>query len=71
MRHTRLGLRHIFAANDVLMGWIAVVTLFFLLRRTPVYRDADLAHQWFLAVAFTGLVQFYLPRVTWYQRPEQ
>lgn len=32
---------HIFAANDVLMGWIAVLTLFFLLRRTPVYPDAD------------------------------
>ena len=70
MRHTSLGLRHILAAIDILTGWISVFTLFFLLRRSPVYRKARADRQWFLAAAFIVLVQFYLPWVTWYQRPE-
>jgi hypothetical protein len=70
MRHSPLGLRHILTAIDLITGLIAVFTLFFLLRRLVAYRNSSLSGQWFGAAAFALLVQFYLPWVTWYQRPE-
>jgi len=70
MRHSHLGLRHILSTVDLITGLIAVFTLFFLLRRTATYRNSSLTSQWFGAAVFALLVQFYLPWVTWYQRPE-
>ncbi len=69
-QHTHLGLRHTLAALDVIAGFIAVFMLFFVLRRSKVYREAGLAQQWFGAAGFLVLVQFYLAWLLWYQRPE-
>jgi hypothetical protein len=69
-RHTHLALRHTLAALDMIAGLIAVFALFFLLRRSAVYRTAGLGRQWFGAAAFVVLVQFYLAWLLWYQRPE-
>jgi len=68
--HTHLGLRHVFTGVDVAAGLVAVFSLFFLLRRSAVYQSASSQAKWFGAAAFLFLVQFYLPWVTWYQRPE-
>src|ERR1700761_1138375 len=69
-QHTHLGLRHMLAVLDVIAGFIAVFTLFFVLRRSKVYREAGSAQQWFGAAGFLVLVQFYLAWLLWYQRPE-
>jgi hypothetical protein len=69
-RHTHLGLRHALALVDVVAGLIAVFTLFLVLRRSPVYRRASQAAEWFGAASFVVLVQFYLAWLLWYQKPE-
>jgi hypothetical protein len=69
-RHTHLGLRHTLAALDVIAGLIAVFALFLILRRSPVYRRAGEAGEWFGAAGFVVLVQFYLAWLLWYQKPE-
>jgi hypothetical protein len=69
-RHTHLELRHTLAVLDVIAGLIAVFTLFLVLRRSPVYRRASLAAEWFGAASFVVLVQFYLAWLLWYQKPE-
>jgi hypothetical protein len=69
-RHTHLALRHTLAVLDVLAGLIAVFTLFLILRRSPVYRRANAAAEWFGAASFVVLVQFYLAWLLWYQKPE-
>ncbi|HMH13321.1 MAG TPA: hypothetical protein VK578_09455 [Edaphobacter sp.] len=69
-RHAHLGLRHMFTLIDMIAGFVAVFTLFWLLRRSAAYRNASQLGRWFAAVAFLVLVQFYLAWVTWYQRPE-
>jgi hypothetical protein len=69
-RHTHLGLRHALASVDVIAGLIAVFTLFLVLRRSPVYRRASQAAEWFGAASFVVLVQFYLAWLLWYQKPE-
>ena len=69
-RHTHLGLRHTLALLDVIAGLIAVFTLFLVLRRSPVYRRASQAAEWFGAASFVVLVQFYLAWLLWYQKPE-
>jgi hypothetical protein len=69
-RHTHLELRHTLAVLDVIAGLIAVFTLFLVLRRSPVYRTASLAAEWFGAASFAVLVQFYLAWLLWYQKPE-
>jgi hypothetical protein len=68
--HTHLALRHTLAVVDMIAGLIAVFTLFFILRRSAVYRTAGVGRQWFEAAAFVVLVQFYLSWLLWYQRPE-
>jgi hypothetical protein len=67
---THLGLRHTLAVLDVIAGLIAVFTLFLVLRRSPVYRRAGQAAEWFGAACFVVLVQFYLAWLLWYQKPE-
>jgi hypothetical protein len=69
-RHMHLGLRHTLALVDVIAGLIAVFTLFLVLRRSPVYRRASQAAEWFGAASFVVLVQFYLAWLLWYQKPE-
>ncbi len=69
-RHTHLGLRHTLAVLDVVSGFIAVFTLFLILRRSAVYREAGQAGEWFGAVSFVALVQYYLAWLLWYQKPE-
>jgi hypothetical protein len=69
-RHTHLGLRHVFTAIDACAGFISVFTLFLLFRRSLVYRDAGTLPRWFGSACFLVLVQFYMPWLTWYQRPE-
>jgi hypothetical protein len=69
-RHTHLGLRHTLALLDVIAGLIAVFTLFLVLRRSPVYRRASQAAEWFGAASFVVLVQFYPAWLLWYQKPE-
>jgi hypothetical protein len=69
-RHTHLGLRHTLTMLDVIAGLIAVFTLFLILRRSAVYRNASPGRQWFGAAGFVILVQFYLAWLLWYQRPE-
>jgi hypothetical protein len=69
-RHTHLALRHMLAVLDVAAGMIAVFTLFLILRRSPVYRRASAAAEWFGAAGFVVLVQFYLAWLLWYQKPE-
>ena len=69
-RQTHLALRHTLTVLDVIAGLIAVFTLFLILRRSAVYREADLGRQWFGAAVFVILVQFYLSWLLWYQRPE-
>jgi len=69
-RYTHLGLRHTLAALDVIAGFVSVFTLFFVLRRSKMYRETGLAQQWFGAAGFLVLVQFYLAWLLWYQRPE-
>jgi hypothetical protein len=44
--------------------------LFLVLRRSPIYRRASLAAEWFGAASFVVLVQFYLAWLLWYQKPE-
>jgi hypothetical protein len=65
-----LGLRHTLALVDVIAGLITVFTLFLVLRRSPVYRRAGQAGEWFGAASFVVLVQFYLAWLLWYQKPE-
>ena len=69
-RHTHLALRHTLAVLDVLAGLIAVFTLFLVLRRSPIYRRAGAASEWFGAASFVVLVEFYLAWLLWYQKPE-
>jgi hypothetical protein len=69
-QHMHLGLRHMLAGLDVIAGFVAVFTLFFVLRRSKVYHEAGLARRWFEAASFLVLVQFYLGWLLWYQRPE-
>ncbi len=66
--HLQLG--HVFTLLDVLCGLIAVFVLFWVLRRSTVYRKAGVSAQWFGAAGFLVLMQFYLGWVIWYQRPE-
>ena len=68
--HSHLALRHVFTAIDVSAAFVAVFTLLFLLQRSSIYRTASNPAQWFGVACFVVLVQFYLPWVTWYQRPE-
>jgi hypothetical protein len=69
-QHTHLALRYMLAVLDVIAGFVAVFALFFVFRRSKVYREAALAGQWFGAAGFLVLVQFYLAWLLWYQRPE-
>lgn len=69
-RHTHLGLRHLFTAIDVSAAFVAVFTLLLLLRRSSAYQSASNLAKWFGTGCFIVLVQYYLPWVTWYQRPE-
>ena len=69
-RHAHVGLRHAFTLIDLFAAFTAVFTLFLLLRRSAVYRSANLEGQWFGAAAFIALVQFYMAWLLWYQRPE-
>jgi hypothetical protein len=69
-RHAHVGLRHTFTLIDVVAGFIAIFTLFYLLRRSAVYQNASVERQWFGAAAFVVLVEFYLAWLLWYQRPE-
>jgi hypothetical protein len=69
-QHTHLALRHMLTVLDVIAAFVAVFTLFLVLRRSAVYREAGLAGQWFGAAGFVALVQFYLAWLVWYQRPE-
>jgi len=69
-RHAHVGLRHAFTLIDIIAAFVAVFTLFFLLRRSAVYRRASNQAQWFGTAGFIILVQFYFAWVTWYQRPE-
>jgi hypothetical protein len=69
-RHMHLGLRHTLAMLDVVSGFVAVFTLFLILRRSKVYREAGWAGEWFGAVSFVVLVQYYLAWLLWYQKPE-
>jgi hypothetical protein len=69
-RHGHLELGHVLTLLDVLSGLIAVFVLFWVLRRSAVYRKAGQSAQWFGAACFLVLMQFYLGWVIWYQRPE-
>jgi len=69
-QHTHLALRYMLAGLDVIAAFIAVFALFFVLRRSAVYREAGLGGQWFGAAGFLVIVQFYLAWLLWYQRPE-
>ncbi len=69
-RHAHLELGHVLTLLDVLSGLIAVFVLFWVLRRSLVYRKARQSAQWFGAASFLVLMQFYLGWVIWYQRPE-
>jgi hypothetical protein len=69
-RHTHLALRHTLTVLDVVSGFVAVFVLFLVLRRSEVYRGAGGAGEWFGAVSFVVLVQYYLAWLVWYQKPE-
>jgi hypothetical protein len=69
-QHTHLGLRHTLAVLDMTAAFVGAFVLFFVLRRSKVYREAGFAQQWFGAAGFLVLVQFYLAWLLWYQRPE-
>lgn len=69
-RHAHVGLRHTLTLIDVIAAFVAVFTLFSLLRRSDVYKSAGNAARWFGVGSFVILVQFYFAWVTWYQRPE-
>ena len=69
-QHTHLTLRLMLAVLDVVAGFIAVFALFLVLQRSPVYRGASKAGQWFGAAGFVVLVEFYLAWLLWYQKPE-
>jgi hypothetical protein len=69
-RHMHLGLRHTLAMLDVFSGFVAVFTLFLILRRSEVYRGAGCVGEWFGAASFVILVQYYLAWLLWYQKPE-
>jgi hypothetical protein len=69
-RYGHLQLGHVLTLLDVLSGLITVFLLFWVLRRSAVYRKAGQSAQWFGAASFLVLTQFYLGWVIWYQRPE-
>ena len=69
-RQFHLGMRHTLALLDIIAAFIAVFTLFLLLRRSKVYRNTSLAAQWFGAASFVILVQFYFAWLLWFQKPE-
>jgi hypothetical protein len=69
-RHMHLGLRHTLAMLDVVSGFVAVFTLFLILQRSEVYREAGRAGEWFGSLSFVVLVQYYLAWLLWYQKPE-
>jgi len=69
-QHMHIALRHMLTVLDVIAGFVAVFALFFVLRRSAVYREARLAGQWLGTAGFLVLVQFYLAWLLWYQRPE-
>ena len=68
--HAHLALRHTLTLLDVLAEFIAVFTLFLVLRRSATYRKAGLAGEWFGAACFVAVTEFYLAWLLWYQRPE-
>lgn len=69
-RHGHLELGHVLTLLDVLSALVALFVLFWVLRRSAVYRKAGPSAQWFGAASFLVLMQFYLGWVIWYQRPE-
>ncbi len=69
-RQLHLGMRHTLALLDIIAAFIAVFTLFLVLRRSTVYRESSLAGQWVGAASFVILVQFYFAWLLWYQKPE-
>ncbi len=69
-RHMHVAMRHTLAVLDVFSGFVAVFTLFLILRRSEVYREAGQVGEWFGAVSFVVLVQYYLAWLLWYQKPE-
>jgi hypothetical protein len=69
-RHTPLAMRHWLTVIGMISAFVAVFTLFTLLRRSKIWQTVDLKSRWFAALAFVFLVQFYLGWIVYFQRPE-
>ncbi|NYF79257.1 hypothetical protein [Granulicella arctica] len=69
-QHGHLGLRHTLTLIDTSAAFITVFTLFYLLRRSKIYCQADPVRRWFAAAGLVVLTQFYFAWMVWYQRPE-
>jgi hypothetical protein len=68
--HLHLALRHTLTLLDLITAFIAVFTLFLVLRRSATYRNAGLSGKWLGAASFVVMTEFYLAWLLWYQRPE-
>jgi hypothetical protein len=68
--HSPLAIRHALTVIDLIAFLIAAFVLRTLLVRSAAWRSASIGAQWFGAAAFVALLQYSLPWLTWYQRPE-
>jgi hypothetical protein len=67
---THTHLRHMFAAIDLVCLAISMVLLFWLLRRSDVFRGAARMGRWLQASLALGCFLLYLLWSFWYQKPE-
>jgi hypothetical protein len=68
--HLHIGMRHAFAAIDLLASWIAVLLLYHLLQRFLRRTGATWQFRLLSNVLFAGLVLCYFIWIDWYQRPD-
>jgi hypothetical protein len=68
--HLHIGMRHGFAALDLLAVWVAVLLLYRLLRRSLNGAGAGRTEQLLAKTFLISLILFYLVWIEWYQRPE-
>ena len=68
--HTPLPMRHWLTLIAMGSAFVAVFTLFSLLRRSAVWLHASRTERWFGAISYVFLVHYYFGWVTYFQRPE-
>jgi hypothetical protein len=68
--HLHIALTMALASIDCVSGVTAVLLLFDVLEKSALYRNAGVRMQWFGAVSFVLLIEWFLSWLLWLQKPE-